>query len=737
MAEKLEYIDREYLSHFEYKEVDSRIATQTPFDNLKQIETYYSISENESEENNTYLAYSKVTGSSLDKKQATAMAVLEYALMDAPGAPLKKAIIDAGIGEDVFSSFDGGIQQTSFSIIAKNANESDKDLFIKIIEDTLKQSLERLDKRSVEAAINNFEFKHKETNFGRYPKGLMLGLDAFKSWLYDGEALSYFKMNEIYSELKEELKTDYFEELIRNSLLENSFGAIIVMKPKKGLDKEEELAEKAKLAAYKETLNHDELCQLVEDTRALRKYQEEPSPTEDMEKVPLLNISDIDKNAKPLKNRRLELAGVPVLHHDIFTNGIGYLEFFFKINGLEEHLIPYASLLTAIFKYVDTENYSYGELSNEINFHTGGIAFSTGAFNNVDKSITTYFSVRTKAVYGKLDKAIELVEEILQSSRTDDRKRLKEIISEEKADMKTELSASGHVSTANRAMSYIDRSLVFKDMSEGVGYYEFLLDMDSASDEKLEELTKKLGAVLDFILEKSRLTISYTGDIDSLIKEERNIERFVSILSDNANICEDADYELSVKNEGFKTTSQVQYVAVAGDFVKAGYEYDAALNVLQVIFSYGYLWENIRVKGGAYGAMCTFARSGISYMTSYRDPNLMETYDVYKNAYQYVETFNADERDMTKYLIGAIAKLDAPMTPSAEGSYCFLCYMAGVTDDMLQQERDQILAANPAKIRSLAPIIKAVTDSGIICAIGGEDKIEENRESFDNILSIF
>ena len=737
MADKLEYIDREYLSNFAYKEVDSHIAMQTPFDNMKQIETYYSISENETEENNTYLAYSKVIGSSLDKKQATAMAILEYALMDAPGAPLKKAIIDAGIGEDVFSSFDGGIQQTSFSVIAKNANESDKDLFVKTIEDTLKQALEKLDKRSVEAAINNFEFKHKEANFGRYPKGLMLGLDAFKSWLYDGEALSYFKMNDIYTELKEELKTDYFEEIIRNRLLENSFGAIIVMKPKKGLDKEEEQAEKEKLAAYKATLNHEELCQLVADTKTLKKYQEEPSPAEVMEKVPLLNISDIDKKAKLLKNRRIEMAGVPAVHHDIFTNGIGYLEFFFKINDLEEKLIPYASLLTAIFKYVDTEKHSYGELSNEINFHTGGIAFSTGAFNNVDKSITTYFSVRTKAMYDKLGKAIELVEEILKFSKTGDRKRLKEIISEEKAGMKSELAASGHISTANRAMSYIDKSLVFKDMSEGVGYYEFLLDIDAAFDEKAEELAKKLSAVLDFILEKSRLTISYTGDFDSLKKIEKDIDGFVDILSNHKTCHGDADYELSVKNEGFKTTSQVQYVAIAGDFVKAGYEYDAALNVLQVIFSYGYLWENVRVKGGAYGAMCTFARSGISYMTSYRDPNLMETYDVYKNAYQYVETFNPDERDMTKYLIGAIAKLDAPMTPSAEGSYCFLCYMAGVTDEMIQQERDQILATNPEKIRSLAPIIKSVTDSGIICAIGGEDKIEENRENFENILSIF
>ncbi len=736
MVKELRYIDEEYLSHYDYKAVESSISRQKPFDSMKQVEKYYSIAENESDENSTYLAYSKVIGSSLDKKQATTMAILEYALMDAPGAPLKKALVDAGIGEDVFSSFDGGVQQTSYSIIAKNANASDKDLFVETIEKTLKAVSENLDKRSVEAAINNFEFKHKEANFGRYPKGLMLGLDAFNSWLYDGDALTYFKMNEVYSELKEALKTNYFEVFIKDRLIDNLFGAIVVMKPKKGLDKEEEQAEKDKLQAYKETLSEEELEEIVKQTKALKAYQEEPSSTEDMEKVPLLNISDIDKKAHKLKNKGLAFAGVPAVQHDIFTNGIGYLEFFFRINDIEESSIPYAALLTALFKYVDTENYSYAELSNEINFHTGGISFMTGALKAADKDMVAYFSVKTKAVYDKLGKAIELIREILKSSKIADKKRLKEIISEEKAGMKTDLAASGHITTANRAMSYIDKTMVFKDMSEGIGYYEFLLDIEKNFEEKSSEITAKLKSVLDFILRKSRVTISFTGDEEALMKIEEATEAFMAELSD-ADMGKEAEYEMSVKNEGFKTASQVQYVAAAGDFSKSGYEYNAALNVLQVIFSYGYLWENVRVKGGAYGAMCAFTRSGMSYMTSYRDPNLMETYEIYKNAYQYVENFDADVRDMTKYLIGAIAKTDAPMTPSAEGSFSFMCYIAKITDDMLQQERDQILATNPEKIRELAPIIKAITDSGIICAIGGEDKIEAEKDCFKEIRSIF
>lgn len=746
MAKELEYIDEEYLSQYEYQFVDSAIPLQAPFDEMKDVEQYYSIADTESEENNTFLTYSMVTGVSLDKKKATAMSVLEYAIMDAPGAPLKQALIDAGIGEDVYSSYDNGIQQTIFSIIAKNANACDKERFVTVIRDCLtklagksKDQAGSIDKKSLEAAINYFEFKHKEANFGRYPKGLMLGLDAFNSWLYDDmAALTFFRLNDVYDELKAALATDYFENLIWEALVENTFGAVVTLKPKKGMAKEIEDAEKAELAAYKATLSETELQKIVDETIALKVYQETPSPAEDMEKVPLLNISDIETKAKKLKNQVDTVYGIPVVTHNIFTNGIGYLEFLFNINDLDVEYIPYATLLTSIFKYVDTEHYSYGNLSNEINFHTGGIGFATGIFNCANSSdYISYFSVKTKAMYDKLPKAIELIEEMLYTSDFQDKKRLKEIIAEEKAGMKTDLTASGHITTATRAMSYLSKVMAFKDMTEGIDYYRFLVELDAAFDTKAEEITEKLTLTLAEILRKGALTISYTGDND--VKEilGNEIEAFGRKLSTRPAHTDVQTVSLSVKNEGYKTASQVQYVALAGDFKKAGYEYTGALNVLQVIFSYGYLWENVRVKGGAYGAMCAFHKSGISYLTSYRDPKLMETYEIYKNAYKYVEAFQADERDMTKYLIGTIAKLDAPLTPSAEGAFSFLCYLAGTTDEMLQTERDQILATNVETIRGLAPIVKAVTDTDVICAIGGEEKIEAEKEHFKEVLSIF
>ena len=310
------------------------------------------------------------------------------------------------------------------------------------------------------------------------------------------------------------------------------------------------------------------------------------------------------------------------------------------------------------------------------------------------------------------------------------------VIKDGKAGLKTDLISSGHITSATRAMSYVSDVMAFKDMTEGIGYYHFLQELDQDFEQNADAIIEKLQTTLAEILRKGAVTISYTGDND--IKEllGADIEAFARKLSTRPAFAEKRVMKKAVKNEAFKTASQVQYAALAGNYKEKGFEYTGALEVLQVIFSYGYLWENIRVKGGAYGAMCSFARSGMGYFTSYRDPNLMETYDIYKKAADYVAGFDASDRDMTKYLIGAIAKLDSPMTPSAEGAFSQTCYFAGITDEQLQKERDQVLTANVETIRSLAPVIRAITDGGVICAIGGEDKIEQNRAKFKEVKDL-
>lgn len=739
-AEELTFIDKEYLSNYEYLEINSKLTDQESFEKPKYMSDFYSLSDADEEKDNTYLTYNVTVGNGLDKKHCLAFTVLEYALLETPGAPLKTALIDAGIGKDIFSSFDDGIKQPAFSIIAKNSNEDEEERFISIINDTLNKLVkEGINKKSLQAAINHFEFKHKEASFGRYPKGLMLGLNAFSTWLYDDkEALTLFSMNEVFDELKEELEGDYFEELIQKYILENNHKTFVKLVPRKGLNKLREVEEKEQLAKYKATLSEDEIQTIKAEAEHLKEYQDEEDSPENLATIPMLAISDIDKKARTINNQFSEIEMVEIISHKIFTNGISYLNLNFDVTDVEYDKYPALSLLAEIFKYVDTEHYSYNELANEINIHTGGIGFDTSVTNRKETGkYVVHFMVNAKMLDEKVDKAMELIEEILFTSKIDDKKRLREIIAETRANLKNDLVSAGHTTAAGRALSYISPIGVVKELTEGVDYYKYLEKLDNNFDAEYENLVNELKTTLAEVLRRGALTISYTGENspENILKE--SVTSLSKKLSTRLEYDKTKELPVAKLNEGFQTASQVQYVATAGNFAEKGLAYRGALAVLTSIFSYEYLWLNVRVKGGAYGCMCAFARSGNAYFTSYRDPNLMETYHVYQNAADFVRSFHADERDMTKYIIGAISKLDAPLTPSAEGTFSYIAHLMGVTDEDLQRDRDDILSATEEVICSLAPYVDAATKEGVICAIGGEDKIEAAKENFTSVVSVF
>lgn len=737
---ELEFIDKEYLSSYDYLDIDSALTDEPEFDAPKHVKEEYSLADAEDEKDNTYLTYNVRVGTSTDKKLCMAFTVMEHALLDAPGAPLKKALIDAGIGMDVFSSYDDGIKQPTFSIIAKNANEADEERFIKTIEDTLTAiARDGINKKSFLAAINYYEFKHKEGNFGRYPKGLMLGLNAFSTWLYDdNEALSSFSLNEIFDELKQEVEKGYFETLIKNYFIDNKNKTFAMLVPNKGLSNVIMENEKAKLAGYKGTLTKQQLDDIAKNADALKEYQSQPSTPEELRTIPILTISDIDKNARKLNNQISEIEMVKIVSHNIFTNGISYVNLNFDISDIDYGKYPYIAFLCEIFKYVDTEHYSYNDLANEINLQTGGIGFDTTVSNTKEPDkINVHFIVNAKMLDDKLDVAMELINEILFSSKLDDKKRLKEIISETRVNMKNELVAAGHTTAAGRALSYISPIGVVKELTEGVDYYKFLEGLDKDFENAYEELAKTLKSVLGEVLRRGGLTISYTSDKNPEEMLKKSVTKLSNLLSTRASFDNPEVIAPKPLNEGFKTASQVQYVATAGNYKEKGLAFRGDLYVLQSIFSYDYLWLNVRVKGGAYGCMCAFARSGNAYFTSYRDPNLMETYNIYKEAPSYVRGFDADDRDMTKYIIGAISKLDSPLTPSAEGAFSFAAYLMGVTDEDLQKERDQVLAATVDSIRELAPYVEAAVGQDVICVIGNENKLESAKDNFKTVASVF
>ena len=744
MAEKLEWLDKEYLGSFDYLAIDSEVRTQAPFEKTAEVVKEYSVSAEESLEDNTYLSYNKSVGDTMDEKLYLGMQVLEYVLLTMPGAPLKQALLDAGIGQDIMSSYDNGVKQPIFSVIAKNANESQKEAFVQTIEEELTRLVkEGLDEKALRAGINYFEVRYREADFGSYPAGLMYGLQAFDSWLYrDDSVFLHLEALDTFAFLKEQAGEGYFEGLIEKYLLKNPHGSIVIIRPKRGLTAEQDEALRKKLAAYKESLSEEELREIIAFTEHLKEYQSEPSSQEELAKIPLLERGDIEKKAALFQNEESFAGGVKLVHHDLFTNGIGYVTLIFKAGGIPSELIPYLGLLKAVLGKVDTEHYSYGEFSTELNLHTGGISCSVGSFDRVREeekgTFEAVFEVRSKALYEEMRTAFSMMREMMMTSDFGDGKRLAELTAEVKSRLQMAFQTAGHSMAALRAMSYFSQSACFSDATGGVEFYRFIEKLYENFDSRKEETAQKLKELTRFLFRPENLIVSYTGEKKSLEGLKTEVEELAKELyPDTAEkprvwcICPDNE------NEGLKTSAQIQYVARAGDFGKAGLPYTGALRVLRTIMSYDYLWNNVRVKGGAYGCMNNYGRTGSAYMVSYRDPNLEKTNQIFEDSVSYTEHFEASERDMTKYIIGTISSMDTPLNPNAKGSRSMGAWMTGLTEEDVQKERDEVLSCTEKDIRALAPYLKEMLSQNHLCVIGNEEKLEEQKELFDKLESLF
>lgn len=734
VVEKLAWMDEEYLSKYEAIELDSEIKLQKPFEKPVEVTHKYSISSTESEENNTYLSYNTVVETALDEKLYLAFDILDYALVSAPGAPLKQALIDAGIGSEITGGYDSGTLQPTFSIIAKNTNPEEKEHFLTVIRETLEGLVKNgLNKKSLLAGINSSEFRYREADFGHFPKGLLYGIQCLDSWLYDDmRPFLHLEALDTYRFLKEQVNTDYFEQLIQKYLLDNKHASVVIIEPEKGLNAKNEAVLEKKLAEYKAGLSEEEIKKLVENTRHLKEYQETPSLKEDLEKIPMLARSDMKKEAALFYNTELSVKEVPVIHHDIFSNGIIYLTMLFDIAHIPAEDIPYLGVLKAVLGYVDTKNYSYADFSNEVNIHTGGIGSTIGVYPSVKEKddYKVKFEVRTKALYDKLPEAVSLMEEMLFTSKLCDEKRLYEIIAELKSRLQVSISSAGHSVASTRAMTYFSKAAAYKDT---ITFYEVLCDLEAHFEERKEALIAKLKELTEAIFTRENLLVSVTCEKEGLSIATAELEKFIPMLFETAKTTKKAEIIPVQKNEGFMDASQVMYVARAGNFRAHGFEYHGALRILKVIMEYDYLWINIRVKGGAYGCMNGYMKNGDTYFVSYRDPNLEKTNEIYDGIPAYIEQFTADERDMTKYIIGTISDMDIPMNPSTKGDRSMAAYLQNISYEEIQKERDQVIHATQEDIRNLKDMIASVLDEKNLCVIGNEETLQAHEDMFDNL----
>lgn len=738
MDKYLEYLDSEYLKNFDRINIDSTIKFQNPFDKPVEVNNTYSISEEESDNDKTYLALSFVVGKSTEAEHILSMDILKYILTETSASPIKNALLDAGIGKSVYGYFNTNIYQPIFSIIAENANKQDKEKFEKIIYSTLENIVKKgIDKKLIEGAINIWEFMLREADYGYRPKGLVYCIQAMHSWLYNGDPMIFMNYSEFFKTIKSALTTDYFEKFIEKYLLQNNHCSMSVVSPEKGLETKNEENLIKKLETLKKSMTNDELKKIMQKENNLKKYHQTPDSKEILEQIPMLELKDIEKKTPNLPIEIIEKDNYKLLFHAMNTNEIIYINLIFDSTTVPQEMIPYISLLANVIGKISTKNYNYEQLSNEVSIYTGGIGFSSEVYTSRDNNYYPKFIISGKSLADKLPKLFELLEEIIINTIYTENKRIKDIIRESKTNMLTNLLDSGHVTAARRVSANVSQSNEYNERISNISYYEFLCDIEKNIDNNIENIEDKLKQTAELIFNKQNLIVSTTLDDKNKEIFEKNFNSFEKKLN-NKNL-KTYNYKLDKKynKEGFLTSSKIQYVAKAVNYNDIGYKFNGELMVLQTILDLDYLWNAVRVQGGAYGVLISISKNGYIIMSSYRDPNIVKTLEAYNKSGEYLSKFNIDDREMRKYIIGTINSLDTTMSCATKGKSAAIRYITKLSQEQIQKDRDEVLSTNQQNINHYVDMLTQVMNQNNIVVIGNENAIKQNKDLFDDLNTTF
>ncbi len=740
ILETLEFLDREYLNSFSKNgKVNSAIATQQSFTRTKDVEDTYPIGETEDAKGKTYHELHVVVGKATDIKTGTALRLLESVLLESNSAPLKLALMEAGIGSDIAGSYAGSYLQPIFSVKVAGSEPEMRDKFISVTYKTLQDiTINGIDKELLEAALNSLEFKLREADFGVYPKGLIYGISCMDSWLYDGNPFDCLRFEGLLQDLRDGINTRYYEQLIENYILDNTHKVLITLRPEQGKEQRDHLNDINKLAKIKTELSAENIMDLIEKTEILQQKQSSPDGPAEMESIPVLERSDLRHQIEPILPERTEKGDSTYLYLPGQTNKIAYLNWYFDLSGISNELLPYAYLLSDVLGKVDTKDYTYQSLSTATNKDTGGVGFQLSAYSKHDNAddYSICFAVQAKVLTAKIDKLFDILRNIALTSNFDNRKRIWEIINEINTDWDSQFFNRGQSIACTRLCSYFSLASRVNEQ-DYLSYYYFIKKLVANFDEEYSVLQSKFMELLGVFFHSSKCLFAFSCEEFERNKVSMTAEAFMSLLPKSVYAGKEPE-PISLKqiNEGIATSGKVQYVAAGGNYRKFGYEYTGAMKVLETILRYDYLWSKVRVQGGAYGANARFERNGIAYFSSYRDPNLDKTLQVYRDLPAYLAAFSVSERELKKYVIGTVSGMDTPLTNSMLLERACIMALKEISDDMRQKERLEVIDVTNDDIKRLAPLVKDVLQENYYCAVGSKAILDKNKDIFTEIIYI-
>ncbi|MCF0157845.1 MAG: insulinase family protein [Veillonella sp.] len=734
IEEQLRFINDEYLSHFDAIEVDTEVTLQAPFNEGKIVTYPYSIGSDESIDNRTLHALAYVLPA-VTPEQSLAFEVLTHALLTSPAAPLKQVLVKAGIGSDVSGYYLDSIRQPMWAVHASGSNMDKQMELQSIVEATLTKLCEEgIDKELLEASLNSIEFALRENDFGGRPIGLAYVIRMMDNWLYGNDPLELLHYEEGLKNIRKGLHGTYFEDLIRHSILENNHKALVSMYPECGLQEKKDRDVKEQLANIKSSMSQDELEAIVEQTKRLKIRQETPDSEEALASIPLLELSDLNPYIEEVERCESTIGATKVHFVPTFTKGINYVAYYFHLDGLTEEELFYADILSDIIGRIDTTR-PYADVAKDINLNLGGLSSDITAIAKDGKrdEFTPLMIVRSKALHAKLPDLCRIVNDVIHYADYSDVNRLTELVQENKAIWDNEAFRRGNTIVSQRVMAQVSKVGKFRDAGN-LGYYQKISEL-ATNPAALPLLPDKLSDVARKIFRANNVEIMFVGEDGELAVFTELMTPLLSEWSTESLPHNVLQLTNTFGNDGIATAGKVQYVAQGGNFIDHGFKHVGPMSVLETILRYEYLWIRIRVQGGAYGAFANFFDDGNMIFCSYRDPNLVETYNVYKELPEYLRSFTLSDREMRKYIIGTMSGLDLPMTPALRGPRAMGIYFSGANIADKVEFRKQVIACKPEDIVALADVVESVLKDNHICSMGNETKIKESN-LFDNIVSL-
>ena len=736
IEERLRLMDG-YLSEFSAKEVNANIVKQEQFDEPVRTVARYDAGE----QGKGMMTVGWVLDEQGDAETMFGFQVLEHILMGTAAAPLRRALVESGLGEDVLGGLNESQLQVPFHVGMKGIDTDNAGKIEQLVLDTLSGlAKDGIDSDTIQASLNTIEFSLREFNAGGFPRGLAMMMRVMSDWIHLDEPIDALYFEDKIAAVRERIENGdgYFEQLIEQYFINNSHRATVILEPDQAVKEEREAEEIQRLTEAKAGMNDGDIQSIIETTTRLKELQVTPDSEENLAKLPSLKREDLDPENKTLSIDILTEGDVPILYHDLFTNGIVYLDVGFDLKVLPVNLLPFVPLFGTALLEMGTDTESYVQLIQRIGIHTGGISPSNMILNKrTSDDYVAKFMLRGKATVGQVDELIALFQDMLLKTQFDNQERFMQIAQKRKSRMEAQIISAGHNVASGRISSQLTASGWVSEQIGGVEALFFLRDLIARIESDWSSVLADLEAVRNALVSRGGMLLNVTVDDESMTAIRGQINGFIQSMPVVDSALQTWQPEQTIQNEGLAVPSQVNYVGMGGNLFDLGYELKGSFAAIQRYLYTTWLWERVRVQGGAYGGMCRFnASTGLFTYLSYRDPNLLGTLDNYRGAGKFLEDLSLSDGELTKTIIGGIGSMDSAMLPDAKGYTSMQRHLTGYTDEMRQQYRTELLSTTIDDFHKFGQALSALNGNALLSIVGPASALEEANNEQPGLLEI-